>query len=116
MTYQNGDIYEGAWLADKMHGEGKIVYAATGNTYVGGFKKGKRFGKGTMHYLVADEEMKACQICYESEQDALFYDCGHIDWDMKDDYAVIDDDDDDTTRFENELNSWTVVLWWMSTG
>jgi hypothetical protein len=78
MTYQNGDVYEGAWLADQMHGEGKMIYAATGNTYIGGFKKGRRFGKGTMHYLVADEEMMSCQICYEGEQDALFYDCGHV--------------------------------------
>ena len=78
MRYQNGDVYEGEWVADHMHGEGKMVYAATGNEYVGGFKKGKRFGKGTMHYLVADEEERACQICYEGEQDALFYDCGHV--------------------------------------
>ena len=55
-----------------------MVYAGTGNTYTGGWRRGKRHGKGTMRYEVADEEMALCKICYEVEMDALLFDCGHV--------------------------------------
>lgn len=78
MAYANGDTYTGQWQADEPNGQGKMVYAKTGNVYIGGFKKRKRHGKGTMQFEVADEEMAMCNICYEEEMDALFYDCGHV--------------------------------------
>jgi hypothetical protein len=78
MIFANGDIFTGAWKNDFMDGQGKYVQGTTGNTYVGGFKLGKKHGKGVMHYLVADDEQNLCQICYEGEIDVLFYDCGHV--------------------------------------
>ncbi|KAJ5272318.1 hypothetical protein N7478_007443 [Penicillium angulare] len=78
MDYPTGDIYDGDWVEDVRHGQGAFTEKKTGNKYVGGFKDGKRFGKG-IHYLeVADEEMDLCQICYSEEQDAVFIDCGHV--------------------------------------
>lgn len=78
MTYQNKDIYVGEFFKNEMHGQGKMIYFKTGNIYEGGWRHGRRHGKGKMEYMVADEELLLCQICYESEQDALFYDCGHV--------------------------------------
>ena len=78
MRYQNGDVYDGEWKLNVPDGRGKFVYAKTGNTYVGGFKAGRRHGRGVMQFLVADEEQQLCQICYEEEMDSLFYDCGHV--------------------------------------
>ncbi|KAI9882669.1 MAG: hypothetical protein M1823_005584 [Watsoniomyces obsoletus] len=78
MLYQNSDIYEGGWHSGKMHGQGTFVYGKTGNTYVGGFRHGRRHGKGRMEYAMAEDELKLCQICYEEDIDALFYDCGHV--------------------------------------
>jgi hypothetical protein len=78
MTFSNGDQYSGHWSHDQMDGQGKMVYAVTDNTYIGGFRQGKRHGKGVMYYEVADEQMDTCQICYEEEIDGLFYDCGHV--------------------------------------
>lgn len=78
MRYSNGDTYIGSWANDEPDGQGEMVYAKTGNVYTGGFKKRKRHGKGVMRFEVADEEMRLCQICYEEEMDALFFDCGHV--------------------------------------
>ncbi|KAL8652019.1 MAG: hypothetical protein Q9226_004443 [Calogaya cf. arnoldii] len=78
MAYSSGDTYVGNWEHDEPDGEGKMVYGKTQNVYVGGWKKGRRHGKGTMNYEVADEELAMCKICYESEMDALFFDCGHV--------------------------------------
>ncbi|KAL8730105.1 MAG: hypothetical protein Q9166_004304 [cf. Caloplaca sp. 2 TL-2023] len=78
MAYSSGNTYEGNWEHDEPDGEGKMVYGITQNVYVGGWKKGRRHGKGVMHFEVADEEQAMCKICYESEMDALFYDCGHV--------------------------------------
>jgi hypothetical protein len=78
MEYPSGDIYEGDWVEDQCHGQGTFIEAKTGNKYVGGYKNGKRHGKGVSYWEVADEEMDLCQICYDEEQDALFYDCGHV--------------------------------------
>lgn len=78
MRYSNGDTYTGAWADNEPEGQGEMTYAKTGNVYTGGFKKRKRHGKGVMRFEVADEEQRLCQICYEEEMDALFYDCGHV--------------------------------------
>lgn len=78
MEYPSGDSYEGDWVEDQRHGQGTFIESKTGNKYVGGYKEGKRHGKGISYWEVADEEMDLCQICYGEEQDALFYDCGHV--------------------------------------
>lgn len=78
MDFANGDTYTGQWKNNEPNGQGKMVYAKTGNVYIGGFRKRKRHGKGMMQFEVADEEMQLCRICYEEEMDALFYDCGHV--------------------------------------
>lgn len=78
MNYANGDTYSGNWDISKPDGVGTMVYAKTGNEYVGGWKNGRRHGKGIMRFEVADEEMQLCKICYEVEMDALFYRCGHV--------------------------------------
>ena len=78
MIHQNGDMYTGDWENDECNGQGTFIQKRTGNQYVGGYKDGRRFGKGVSYWEVADEEMKMCQICYDKEMDALFYDCGHV--------------------------------------
>ncbi|RAK95429.1 putative MATH and UCH domain protein [Aspergillus ibericus CBS 121593] len=78
MEYPTGDTYDGDWFEGICHGQGTYVERKTGNKYVGGYKDGKRHGKGISYWEVADEEMDLCQICYGEEQDALFYDCGHV--------------------------------------
>ncbi|PYH88198.1 MATH and UCH domain protein [Aspergillus ellipticus CBS 707.79] len=78
MEYPTGDTYDGDWVDGICHGQGTYVERKTGNKYVGGYKDGKRHGKGISYWEVADEEMDLCQICYGEEQDALFYDCGHV--------------------------------------
>lgn len=78
MEYPTGDTYDGDWYEDQCHGQGTFVERKTGNKYVGGYKDGKRHGKGISYWEVADEEMDLCQICFGEEQDALFYDCGHV--------------------------------------
>ncbi|GES66331.1 MATH and UCH domain protein [Aspergillus terreus] len=78
MEYPTGDTYDGDWFENQCHGQGTFVEKKTGNKYVGGYKDGKRHGRGISYWEVADEEMDLCQICYSEEQDALFYDCGHV--------------------------------------
>ena len=45
MVYDNGRIYEGAWLNDRRHGTGFEKYS-NGNTYEGFFERGKANGNG----------------------------------------------------------------------
>ncbi|KAL2220470.1 hypothetical protein M432DRAFT_320148 [Thermoascus aurantiacus ATCC 26904] len=78
MEYESGDTYDGDWFEDQRHGHGTFVERRTGNRYVGGYRHGKRHGRGVTYWEVADEEMDLCQICYGEDQDALFYDCGHV--------------------------------------
>lgn len=78
LTQQNGDVYEGGFKRDEFDGQGTLVQKRTGNKYVGGFREGKRYGRGTTYWEVADEQAGACQICYDQDIDALFYDCGHV--------------------------------------
>jgi hypothetical protein len=78
MQFHNGDVYTGVWKAGRMHEHGTLVYARTGNTYVGGFQDGRRHGRGRMEYVMAEDDLRLCQICYEEDMDCLFYDCGHV--------------------------------------
>ncbi|KAL9613801.1 MAG: hypothetical protein Q9167_001692 [Letrouitia subvulpina] len=78
MAFSNQNTYTGEWADDEPEGQGKMLYGKTGNVYEGGWKKGRRHGKGVMRFEVADEELSLCKICYESEMDALFFDCGHV--------------------------------------
>ncbi|KAL3458930.1 hypothetical protein BJX64DRAFT_209411 [Aspergillus heterothallicus] len=78
MEYPTGDTYDGDWFENQCHGQGTFIERKTGNKYIGGYKDGKRHGKGISYWEVADEEMDLCQICFGEEQDALFYDCGHV--------------------------------------
>jgi hypothetical protein len=77
-TFQNGDTYDGEWVANQQHGTGTFVEAATGNTYVGGWKNDKKFGEGVTHWKNAQETERLCRICWEDSADAAFYDCGHV--------------------------------------
>ncbi|KAF2866459.1 hypothetical protein BDV95DRAFT_529194 [Massariosphaeria phaeospora] len=77
-TFQNGDTYDGDWVANQQHGTGTFVEAATGNTYVGGWKNDKKFGEGVTRWKVAQETERLCRICWEESADAAFYDCGHV--------------------------------------
>jgi len=78
MTFANGDIYNGNWTSDLFDGHGTFIEAATGNTYTGTWKEGKRHGVGTTYWKVSEEQRKLCRICYEVECDVAFYDCGHV--------------------------------------
>ncbi|GME22898.1 Peptidase C19 ubiquitin carboxyl-terminal hydrolase 2 [Neofusicoccum parvum] len=78
LTHPNGDIYEGEWAADLAEGRGSFIEAATGNSYLGGWKAGKKFGEGVTHWKNAQEVERLCRICWEESADAAFYDCGHV--------------------------------------
>ncbi|KAJ5775021.1 uncharacterized protein N7511_000032 [Penicillium nucicola] len=78
LDYPTGDSYNGDWVEDVCHGQGTFIEKTTGNKYVGGFKDGKRHGKGISYWEVADAELDLCQICYTEEMDAVFADCGHF--------------------------------------
>lgn len=47
MFYKNGDRYDGLWLDDKPHGEGRMIYA-NGDVYEGMWFMGKRSGYGVL--------------------------------------------------------------------
>ncbi|CAI7601046.1 unnamed protein product [Penicillium palitans] len=78
LNYPTGDSYDGDWVEDVCHGQGTYIEKTTGNRYVGGFKDGKRHGKGISYWEVADAELDLCQICYTEEMDAVFAECGHL--------------------------------------
>ena len=44
-TWADGDVYNGDWLADKIHGKGKYTWA-NGNVYDGDWLENTRHGKG----------------------------------------------------------------------
>lgn len=56
MTYPNGDVYEGEWNEDKMHGDGTYVYKKTGDIYSGSWVNGKKQGYGRYEFE-ADRSM-----------------------------------------------------------
>ena len=78
MTYANGDVYDGEWVDGQRHGQGSFLEATTGNKYVGGWRKHKRFGEGVTQWKAAQETERLCRICWESSAEAVFYDCGHV--------------------------------------
>ncbi|GAB7347869.1 hypothetical protein MBLNU459_g5397t2 [Dothideomycetes sp. NU459] len=78
MTYQNGDMYTGSWHKGQHHGQGTYTEKRTGNVYKGNWEDGKKHGEGTTTWRVSEEESRLCRICYCSEADAAFYDCGHV--------------------------------------
>ncbi|KAF1947056.1 hypothetical protein EJ02DRAFT_450032 [Clathrospora elynae] len=77
-TFQNGNTYDGDWVDNQQHGSGTFVQAASGNTYVGGWKNDKKFGEGVTHWKHAEESERLCRICWDSDAEAAFYDCGHV--------------------------------------
>jgi hypothetical protein len=77
-TFQNSDTYDGEWVDNQQHGSGTFVEAATGNTYVGGWKNDKKFGEGVTHWRNAQEAERMCRICWDEPAEAAFYDCGHV--------------------------------------
>ena len=50
LTLQNGDIYDGFWENDCLHGQGKYTFAATGSEYDGHWVDSMRDGLGIMSY------------------------------------------------------------------
>jgi hypothetical protein len=78
MIFANGDMYEGDWVNGLQHGKGTSVELETGNKYEGGWKNGKKHGEGVTHWKMAQNEQRACKICWEEEAEAVFVDCGHV--------------------------------------
>lgn len=78
MKYQNGDTYEGLWNDGKHDGQGVYTEKRTGNVYKGNFQEGKKYGEGTTLWKVSEEQSRMCQICFEKDVNAAFYDCGHV--------------------------------------
>ncbi|KAL7449741.1 hypothetical protein ACHAWC_001772 [Mediolabrus comicus] len=52
-AWTDGSVYEGDWLADKMHGKGKFTWA-NGDVYDGEFQDNSRNGKGKYTYAHGD--------------------------------------------------------------
>lgn len=50
MVYPNGDVYEGEWVDNKMHGEGTYTYKKSGDIYSGSWKDGIKSGDGRYEY------------------------------------------------------------------
>ena len=50
MTYPNGDVYEGEWVADKFNGEGTYTYKKSGDIYSGSWLNGKKHSFGRYEY------------------------------------------------------------------
>ncbi|CAD2222482.1 protein kinase [Angomonas deanei] len=48
MIYNNGNEYDGEWLAGMRHGLGKLVEPAAGTTYEGEFVRNEKEGKGVL--------------------------------------------------------------------
>jgi len=55
----NGNIYEGSFLNNKMHGRGKYIWKDNGNVYEGEYREGKKHGVG----VIKENE----KIVYEGE-------------------------------------------------
>ncbi len=45
LTLENGDVYTGAFVDDKLHGRGSLKYA-NGGMFVGQFENNVRHGQG----------------------------------------------------------------------
>ena len=78
MIYPNGDEYNGNWAKGMRDGQGRFVEAATGNTYVGGWRKDRQYGEGVTTWKAADVSERLCRICWDASADTAMYDCGHV--------------------------------------
>lgn len=56
MKFPTGDLYEGEWFENKMHGEGTYTYKKSGDIYSGTFVLDKKHGQGTYEFS-ADRSM-----------------------------------------------------------
>ncbi len=54
-TYSNGDVHTGAYVDDVRHGEGVMVWTATGRVYAGQYMRGARHGTGKMTFPNGDK-------------------------------------------------------------
>ncbi|CAM9152136.1 unnamed protein product [Phaeothamnion confervicola] len=50
MTFPNGDKYTGAWVDNRIEGEGTYEYKATGDIYSGAWQNGKKHGRGIYQF------------------------------------------------------------------
>lgn len=50
MKYPNGDLYEGEWVENKMHGEGTYTYKKANDIYSGAWQDGLKHGEGTYEF------------------------------------------------------------------
>lgn len=57
MIFPNGDIYEGEWLEDKIHGEGSYTYKKSGDIYSGSWSNGKKCGQGRYEYAADSSQL-----------------------------------------------------------
>ena len=64
LVYDDGDMYEGQWLAGHFHGQGKMTYA-TGSVYKGAWVQDKKHGYGKYSSAQGD--------AYEGEFQASLY-------------------------------------------
>ena len=49
-VYPNGDVYEGEFFENKMHGSGSYTYKASGDIYSGGWADGAKAGEGVYDF------------------------------------------------------------------
>ncbi|KAH0290592.1 hypothetical protein M436DRAFT_80029 [Aureobasidium namibiae CBS 147.97] len=78
MAYANGDTYDGQWAMGRPQGHGNYTSHRTGNVYTGNWENGKKSGTGTTYHKISEDEAKLCRICYSTEVNAAFYECGHV--------------------------------------
>lgn len=71
LTMQNGDVYEGNFLRNRMSGEGTMTYA-TGDRYVGQWSNDQRHGKGK-YYFKSRERYEGEFIFGEFEGQGTMY-------------------------------------------
>jgi hypothetical protein len=51
MYFADGDLYNGTWKNDQMHGEGGKYHYACGKSFEGTFYNGQRQGKGKIQHV-----------------------------------------------------------------
>nr|POE76156.1 phosphatidylinositol 4-phosphate 5-kinase 1 [Quercus suber] len=73
----SGSTYTGAWQAGAHHGQGTLT-ESNGNKYVGGWEYGRKHGAFQLTGTFTDEDKSCCNICYSRDISTAFYDCGHV--------------------------------------